>query len=120
MSGGSGGLSEGGYAHQDWTPVVIRSSGAANEAKQQKQNLAGTKEFIKLNEDDVPKLNKITPEQSKALREARSTKGITQKDFAKSLNINVSVIQDYENGTIAKFNKTFYNSLLRKLGVSTA
>jgi ribosome-binding protein aMBF1 (putative translation factor) len=111
-------MSDGGFAHQDWTPVVIRNSNTAKLAKQQKHNPAGTKEFIKLNEDDVPKLDKITVEQSKILREARSAKGICQKDFAKSLNVNVSIIQDYENGSIAKFNKTFYNNLLRKLGVS--
>jgi hypothetical protein len=37
------------YDFQDWTPVVIRNSQVAKNAKQQKQNLAGTKEFIKLN-----------------------------------------------------------------------
>lgn len=106
-----------GFEHQDWTPVVIRNSNAAKKAKEQKQNPAGTKDFFKLNEDDVPKLNKITPEQCQILREARNAKGITQNDLAKSLNINVSVIKEYEGGTIAKFNKTFYNSLLRRLGV---
>lgn len=111
-------MSEGGYSHQDWTPVVIRNSSAAKLAKQQKQNPAGTKEFAKLNEDDVPKLTTMTKEQAKVLREARVAKGLSQKDFAKSLNINVSIIQDYENATIAKFNKTFYKNLLRKLGVS--
>jgi ribosome-binding protein aMBF1 (putative translation factor) len=105
------------YDFQDWTPVVIRNSQVAKNAKQQKQNLAGTKEFIKLNEDEVPKLNKMTPEQSRILREARNAKGLSQVDLAKSLNINVSIIKDYENGTVAKFNKTSYNSLLRKLGV---
>lgn len=110
-------MSEGGYAHQDWTPVVIRNSTTAKIAKQQKQNPAGTKEFIKLNEDDVPKLNKITPEKAKILREARTAKGISQKEFAKSLNISVSTIQDYENGTVTNFSKTFYNNCLKRLGV---
>jgi len=105
------------YEHQDWEPVVIRSSKVAKEAKQTIQNAAGTKEFRKLNEDDIPKLDKITPEQCKILKEARAAKGITQNDLAKSLNMNVSVIKEYEGGTVAKFNKTFYNNLLRKLGV---
>jgi ribosome-binding protein aMBF1 (putative translation factor) len=106
------------YDFQDWKPVVIRSSQAAKQAKQakeQKQNAAGTKEFFKLNEDDIPKLDKISSEQSKVLREARNAKGLSQTALAKSLNINVAIIKDYENGTVAKFNKTFYNSLLRKL-----
>lgn len=105
------------YSHQDWTPVVIRNANVAKQAKQQKQNPAGTKEFRELNEDDVPKLNKITAEQCKILREARGAKGITQNDLAKSLNVNVAIIKDYENGTVAKFNKSFYNNLLRKLGI---
>lgn len=100
---------------QDWTPVVIHNK--QFNKKEFKENPAGTKEFQKLNDDDIPKLDKITPEQSNILKAARSAKGISQKDLAKSLNINVSIIQDYENGTIAKFNKTFYNNLLRKLGV---
>lgn len=104
--------------HQDWTPVVIRSTGAAKKAKQQKQNPAGTKEFNKLNEDEIPVLNKITPEQRKALQDARAAKGISRHDFAKSLNMPIKTIADYENGTIQNFNLNFYNSLLRKLGVS--
>lgn len=102
------------YDCQDWTPVVIHNK---PQKKEVKQNPAGTKEFIKLNEDDIPKLDKITPDQCKALREARSAKGLSQVDFAKSLNVNVAIIKDYENGTIAKFNKKFYNTLMRRLGV---
>ena len=46
------------YDHQDWTPVVIRSSGAAKKANQQKQNPTGTKEFHKLNEEEMAAMNK--------------------------------------------------------------
>jgi ribosome-binding protein aMBF1 (putative translation factor) len=102
---------------QDWTPVVIHNKQYNKQAKQEKQNPAGTKDFYKLNEDDIPQLGKITVEQCNVLKEARAAKGLSQKDFAKSLNINVAIIQEYENGTIAKFNKTLYNNLLKKLGV---
>ena len=105
------------YEHQDWIPVVIRNSAVAKKEKQHRQNPEGTKEFHKLNDDDVPVLDKITPEQSKALREARAAKGISQADFAKSLNINVAIVKEYENGTVAKFNKRMYNTLMRRLGV---
>lgn len=104
------------YDCQDWTPVVIHNKAKKKEVK---QNPAGTKEFAKLNEDDIPKLDKITPEQCQALREARTAKGLSQVDLAKSLNINVAVIKDYENGTVAKFNKRFYNTIMRRLGVIT-
>lgn len=103
------------FEHQDWTPVVIRNSSAAKQSKQDKQNPAGTKEFLRLNEDEVPKLDKITKEQQIALQEARKAKGWSQADLAKSLNINVSIVRDYENGNIAKFNKIFYNNMLRRL-----
>jgi transcriptional regulator with XRE-family HTH domain len=53
------------------------------------------------------------------LRDARAAKGMTQADLAKSMNINVSTIKDYENGTIANFNKGFYNRVLRVLRVSS-
>lgn len=106
-----------GAIFQDWEPVVIRNSSAAKEAKKHHQNPTGTKEREELEKPEVPKLDKITPEQCKVLREARNAKGLTQNDFAKSMNINSSIIRDYENGTVAKFNKTFYNNMLRRLGV---
>ena len=106
------------YEHQDWEPVTIRSSEIAKKYKQTVQNAAGTKEFKSLVNDELPKLDKITTEQSKILREARSGKGLTQYDLAKRLNINVSIIKDYENGTVTKFNKKTYNTILRTLGVS--
>lgn len=104
-------------SYQDWTPVVIHNKQNVKEQYKQKQNLAGTKEFNKLNEDDVPKLDKITPEQSKFLCQARTEKKLSQLEFAKSLNINVSLIKEYENGTVKNFNKKFYNTLIRKLGI---
>ena len=106
-----------GYEHQDWTPVVIRSSRASNIAKQTVQNPSGTKEFKKLNEDDIPILNKMTKEQAIVLSQARTAKGIYQKDLAKSLNIGVSIIKDYECCTVKNFNKNIYNKILSKLGV---
>lgn len=106
-----------GYEHQDWTPVVIRSSRIANNEKKTIQNPSGTKEFKKLNDDDIPILNKMTKEQAIILSQARTAKGISQKDLAKSLNIDVSIIKDYECCTVKNFNKRIYNNILAKLGV---
>ncbi len=104
------------YDHQDWTPVVIRNGNAAKEAKKQKQNPPGTKEYQKLIQPDIEKLDKITPELQNRLRNARAAKGLSQADFAKSLNFPVAIVRDYENGSVAKFEKSVYNKLLRKLG----
>lgn len=101
---------------QDWEKVVI-GNGKNKKANTSIQHQAGHKEFMKLNEDDIPKLDKITPEQSKNLREARNARGILQSELAKSLNIDISIIRDYENGNVKKFNPTLYKSLMRKLGV---
>jgi len=105
-----------GYDHQDWTPVVIRSSHMANIAKQSVQNLPGTKEFKKLNDDDIPILNKMTREQATALSQARVIKGLSQKDLAKALNIDISIVKKYECCNVENFNKKFYNRMLLFLG----
>lgn len=102
---------------QDWTPVVIGNGKQHKVDTKSKQNPSGNKEFHRLNEDDIPKLDKITQTQSRIMREARNAKGLSQNDLAKSLNINVAIIRDYENGTVSKFNLKFYKSVLRKLGV---
>jgi len=64
---------------QDWTPVVIHNKNHSNlKKKEVKQNPAGTKEYLKLNEDEIPKLNKITYDQSKILCVSKSS----QRDIA--------------------------------------
>jgi len=107
------------YHHQDWEQVVIHSTKNKKESAVKKQNAAGTKEFHMLNDDDIPVLDKITPTQSKNLQEARASKKIKQDELAKMLNMNVSVIKEYENGTVAKFNKRLYNNMMKRLGVSS-
>jgi ribosome-binding protein aMBF1 (putative translation factor) len=103
------------YQFQDYTPVVI-GSGKQKEAP--RQNAAGTKQLAKLdsNEDICPP-NKISAAQAQVLREARAAKSMQQKELAKQLNIDVSIIKDYENGSTLNFSKVFYNKLLRTLGV---
>jgi len=103
------------YEFQNHTPVVITNGGKKTP---QRQNAPGTKQMEKLesNEEICPP-NKITPAQAQMLREARAAKGIQQKDLAKQMNIDASIIRDYENGTTNNFSKVFFNNLLRRLGV---
>lgn len=110
-------MSGSGYSHQDWEPVVIRSSKTAQISKQTHQNPAGTKEFKKLNGDDIHILNKMTREQAQALQQARAAKGLKQKQLASSMSVDVSIIQKYENCTIDNFQKNFYNKMMTFLGV---
>lgn len=106
-----------GYDHQDWTPVVIRSSRVASIARQSVQNPSGTKEFNKLNEDDVPILNKMTREQATALSQARAAKKMSQKELANALNMDVSIIKDYESCNVKNFKKEVYSKIMSRLGV---
>lgn len=103
---------------QDWTTVTIHNKNHFCSSNKGKQNNPGNKEFQALNDNNIPKLEKITSMQSAALRDARNARKISQSVLAQMLNVNVKIIQEYENGTVSKFNKTFYNKLLRRLNIS--
>ena len=104
------------YHHQDWEPVTIHSS-KSKKRESRPQNRPGTKNFQRLCEDDIPQLNTITKEQSIALLETRNSQKLSQKDLARKLNIDVSTVQQYENGKIKNFNKRLYTTMMRNLGV---
>jgi ribosome-binding protein aMBF1 (putative translation factor) len=104
------------YSHQDWEPVIIRSS-RKKTTEPMMQNKEGTKQFRRLCEDDIPSLAQITREQSIALLDARNSKKLTQQELAKKMNIDASIIQQYENGKVKHFNKKMYNTIMRNLGI---
>lgn len=100
---------------QDWTPVVFTKT---QKTKPSSFNAPNTKERIELEGDDIVKIDIITQEQAQALIEARNAKGWKQKDLANACNIDVSIIQNYENrNKSTKFNKMLYKTFLNKLGV---
>lgn len=102
--------------YQDWEPVVLK-----NKTKEQKQqnapNQPGFKEYIRLVEDDIPKLNKITREYSQAIIDGRKALNITQKELAQKLCIKDNVIKEYENCTVTNFNLGFYKRILKALNI---
>ena len=106
--------------YQDWEPVVIRSKGA-KAAKAAAQHTiakpAGNKEFQRLNNEDIPKLNKITHEQSLAISTARNALGLKQIDLARKLGIQEKIIKEYENGSVANFSPVLYKRILRSLNI---
>ena len=57
----------------------------------------------------------VTPEFSKALMQARTAKGMSQKDLAAKIAQKPSVIQDYENGKAIP-SPQIVSSLQRALG----
>jgi ribosome-binding protein aMBF1 (putative translation factor) len=106
--------------YQDWEPVVIRSKSAANTAAAAHHTTAkpaGNKEFQRLNNEEIPKLNKITHEQSLAISTARNALGLKQIDLARKLGIQEKIIKEYENGSVANFSPVLYKRILRSLNI---
>jgi ribosome-binding protein aMBF1 (putative translation factor) len=99
---------------QDWEEVVFKKN---IKDKKNIQNQAGHKEYIKLIEDDIPKLNKITREYSQAITDGRKALNITQKDLAQKLCIKDNIIKEYENCSVVNFNLQFYKRILRALNI---
>jgi len=106
--------------YQDWEPVVIRSNNAVKKEAQQHQSIKpmGNKEFQRLDSEEIPKLNKITREQSLAISNARNACNLSQKELAQKLNIPENIIREYENSTVANFSHQLYNRILKVLKVN--
>jgi ribosome-binding protein aMBF1 (putative translation factor) len=101
--------------YQDWEPVVLKKN--KEQKRENVQNHAGFKEFVRLVEDDIPKLNKITREYAQAIIDGRKALNITQKELAQKLCIKDNVIKEYENCTVANFNLQFYKRILKALSI---
>ena len=107
--------------YQDWEPVVIRNK---NSVKAQNKEIyhttakpMGNKEFIRLNTEELPVLNKITLEQAQAISIARNAKKWKQIDLARALGIQEKIIKEYENCSVANFSPMLYKRILRVLNV---
>ena len=107
-----------GPVYQDWTPVVIHknSKKKSSQSSQSIQNPAGHKEFLKLDSDDIPKILYVTRDEANNVIQARKAKNLKQEDLAKLLNINISIIKDFESQKL-KSNKQLYNRIMNVLGV---
>ena len=99
--------------HQDWDKVVFKKS---ETRMSQKQNPAGTKEFRILDSEDPPAPKKIDNSTAVAIQQARQAKGMTRKELALGLNIQASVVADYECGKAIP-NRQVLGSIGRFLGV---
>jgi ribosome-binding protein aMBF1 (putative translation factor) len=78
--------------YQDWEPVVIPQQRRKRNSISPR-NLWGNKEFKRLDSEEIPKLNKITREQSQAISTARNACNLSQKDLAQKLNITENIIR---------------------------
>lgn len=102
---------------QDWEPVVLKNSKSKAQKQNNTPNQAGHKEYIKLIEDDIPTLNKITREYAQVIVDGRKALNITQKDLAQKMCIKDNIIKEYENCSVVNFNLQFYKRILKALNI---
>ena len=102
---------------QDWEPVILKNSKSKAQKQNNTPNQAGHKEYIKLLEDDIPTLNKITREYAQAIVDGRKALNITQKELAQKMCIKDNIIKEYENCSVVNFNLQFYKRILKALNI---
>jgi ribosome-binding protein aMBF1 (putative translation factor) len=102
---------------QDWEPVVFTKKSQELKKKGSIQMPPGNKELIRLIEDDIPKLNKMSREYAQAIVDGRIAMGFSQKDLAQRLSVKDNVIKEYENCQVTNFNMGFLKKILRVLKV---
>lgn len=98
---------------QDFKVVILRKRDADKVSEIQKKNAGGKnqqneKPLARKFEEDIKnpitaevdfKINRVSPEVSKQLQQARVAKKMTQDQLAKQLSMDVGIIKSYENGT---------------------
>jgi ribosome-binding protein aMBF1 (putative translation factor) len=102
---------------QDWEPVVLKSNKGSVKTTIKQQNPQGFKEYIKLVEEDIPKLPKMSREYAQAIVAGRNALGLNQKQLAQKLAVKDNIIKDYENCSVVNFNLGFYKRILKAVNV---
>ena len=113
----------------DWKPVILKKSptqlknqGFAKTESIKKISTAstsGSKNYKLDNDGDFSdvKLNKVSFSLKMKIMKARQNKGLTQKQLADKIGINVNEIKRYENGDVIP-DSNILNKLGRELGVN--
>ena len=104
-------------SHQDWTPVIIRSTKNEEQATshiplsdaQQKE-----RKLFKKDEEGDLKHDKVSQDIRKHIQQQRCALGWTQKQLAQKCNLQVSIINEIETGK-AKYNPAHINKIKRIL-----
>jgi ribosome-binding protein aMBF1 (putative translation factor) len=102
---------------QDWEPVVLKPNKGSVKTTIKQQNPQGFKEYIKLVEEDIPKLPKMSREYAQAIVAGRNALGLNQKQLAQKLAVKDNIIKDYENCSVVNFNLGFYKRILKAVNV---
>jgi ribosome-binding protein aMBF1 (putative translation factor) len=102
---------------QDWEPVVLKSNNKSVKNVIKQANPQGFKDYIKLVEEDIPKLPKMTREYAQAITTGRNALGLNQKQLAQKLAVKDNIIKEYENCTVVNFNLGFYKRILKAVNI---
>jgi len=105
-----------GTIYQDWTPVDI-----GNRKKTNNNNNNNNRPKPKVVEDPetgmMPKIKTFPLDLINNIKNTRESKKITQKDLAKLMSMESSIINKIENSQYP-FNEKLYNEIMRKMGVN--
>jgi len=87
--------------HQDWEKYIIhckinKKNPKKQEIQEIQKELTKEQKIEKKNDEGELKHKKINKDFSQKLQQARLNKKLTQKQLANQLNIQVSIINDYE------------------------
>lgn len=85
--------------YQDWEPVVFTKNNNNNNNNSINKRKKPTK-FQELDGDEPPVPKQIDRKISTEISQKRSAKGLTQKKLAQQLNLQQSLINDYESGKV--------------------
>jgi|LakMenEpi03Aug12_release.lakeMendotaPanAssembly.Ray.scaffolds.fasta_scaffold165223_3 putative transcription factor len=119
-------------SYQDWKPVIIRKSPAKkvitkpdqpikkyNAGKNSNQQNVNSKKIEQNadNGDEKLELPKVNHNLRIEIQQARTKKGLTQKQLANACQLPESVIRTYENGTAIP-NSNYLEKMSHVLGVT--
>lgn len=109
--------------HQDWETHIIHcksasktTSGKKAENKPKHKDVSKSVKLEQLVEKDELTHKTVPKEIADLIRNKRCEMKLKQKDLAKQLNLNVSVINDIENGK-AIYNGQTISRIKRKLNL---
>lgn len=98
---------------QDWSPITLRKK----EVQRPKIVNPSTPKY-KEDEDGMPIKKTLPKDFGSKMQTARLAKEWTQKELAQKLNVKLSDIQAYEQGTVTNPNRAFARRIEKALDCS--
>jgi len=106
--------------HQDWKRIIVRKPNAHDNKEsgykgnnQQQKNASIEKKA----QNDILQHKKITNDMRSKIQQARTIKGLTQKELANRCRFTVTIINEIESGK-AIYNTQHIEKIKRVLNIS--